>query len=504
MSKNAGDYNHQELFTDGDDDIYIDTLDSTNNKNYPGAPEWLVIQCAKNRVNESADLTISGSNANQLKELLKDFTDAKNDFYLAYQIACKYETGDIIGGIDQVEAILWYLYAAEIGSPHAAMRCFYLKQDASYLKLALTNATNLLSQPRLLGIGTDNDLKLAVAASFKLLTLQIADQSIIEKIEFIFNHRHFKNVPVDANELLVKQYQLFLAGDKKIKSHQVVKHPLVDDSDFKVGIYKSLNLRLPLVALGTNLDLIKSRLDEEFPWFKLANHEVFKQLKARLLLGTSEFKLRPILLAGSSGTGKTSWAKRLAELCKVPFSMVMAGGSSDSMHLKGLARGWGSSHPCAVAKLISVEKVGNPLIIVDEIDKVSSSNHNGSLHDVLLQLIEPATNSNYMDECLQVPCDFSWVSWIATCNQLGNIPKPLLDRFTVIHIAKPSEDHAQTIINGAIKNYAAELKIDVRMLPSIGFEQFELLQKLSPREINKVVRIIIENQLADKANVTVH
>ena len=478
-------------------------FDELSQSTYPGIPDWLIEQCDKLAQDKSIN-THDNFNLDQLKQLLDNFTNAENDSDMAHQIASNYEMGNIAGGVNLKESELWYRHAAEIGSSHSAVRLFYLKDEANYLILALKNAISEINLKRSAVLNIDDPLKLALQVSIKLLALKPSDQTILPEIERILNHRHFKNAPNYEKECLIKQYQLFLAGCNKVKNHQIVKEVLIDDGDFKVGIYKNLNLKLPLVLVGTNIDMIKNTLDNEFPWFKAANFEIYKQLKARLMNGVTEFKIRPLLLAGPPGTGKTTWAKRLGELCNVSFSMVMAGGSSDSMHLKGLARGWGSSRPSAVAKFIAVEKIANPLFLIDELDKVSSGNHNGSLYDVLLQLIEPATNSSYMDECLQASCDFSWVSWIATCNTLGTITKPLLDRFTIIYIDKPDVAYAPIIIESAIKRFANDLQIDSRLLPVINIEENEILKRLSPREINKVVRMMLENKLIEKAYFTKH
>lgn len=500
MSKTREDYNHQVSFKDHDE-IEV-ALDMPIKKIYPGLPTWLSRLDFNKTESEFTDL--NQEEFWKLKVQFDEFIEAEQEYAAAYSIACKYETGAIQGGINSAEATRWFIYAAVSGSPYAAIRLFHILEDALYLKLALQNAGKILNQQRNANSDIDDLLKLVATASAQLLTLYANDDTTLRTIELVLHHRRFKNMPADSSELLVKQYQLFLARGNKIKSHLVVKQLLVDEGDFKVGVYKNLNIRLPLVSIATHLYSNKCILDSEFPWFKAANNEVFKQLNARVLSGAPEFKIRPLLLTGPPGTGKTSWAKRMADLFKVPFSLVMAGGSSDSMHLKGLARGWSSSRPGAVARVIASESIANPIFIVDEIDKVGTSNNNGSILDVLLQLVEPATNLNYLDECLQVPCDFSWVSWIATCNQLSILPKPLLDRFTVIHIAKPSIDHAQTIINGALKNYAIELGVDARMLPSISIEQIEILKKLTPREINKVVRMMIENQLVEKVQMAMH
>lgn len=332
-----------------------------------------------------------------------------------------------------------------------------------------------------------------------LLETNDLDECSVNCIKSVLNHRKSRSVNPEILDQLKKLLIQYFSAPENLPGLVVVNKEITDDSDFKIGIYSNLRSRLPLTLVASNLELIITTLNQEFPWFHSANTEIYRQLYARLHSSTPAFKLRPLLLAGTPGIGKTSWVKRVAELCNVPFSTVMAAGSADSMYLKGTARGWSSARPGAIARLIATERVANPLVLVDEIDKAATDTRNGSILDVMLQLIEPATNKNYLDECLQVPCDFSWVSWIATCNKLGGLPKPLLDRFTVVLIEKPGPEHAQTIINGSIKAYAAELGIDERMLHKLDGEDIKILTSLSPREINRVVRMMLEDQLTVKS-----
>ena len=167
--------------------------------------------------------------------------------------------------------------------------------------------------------------------------------------------------------------------------------------------------------------------------------------------------------------------------------------------LRGLARGWSSSRPGGILQLMAVEGVANPLILIDELEKASTSNHNGRIWDVMLQMLEPATSRNYLDECLQVSCDLSKVSWIATANELSMLPAPLLDRFTVILVEPPDESHFMTLVNGAVSNFANELGNDVRMLPAFEIDDLDFIKRSkNPREINRVVRLILEHKLVEQ------
>lgn len=259
------------------------------------------------------------------------------------------------------------------------------------------------------------------AACLGYVILQNGDMDtlMIDRLNAIINHRKSRHVKTEILDQLKNVIRDYLTVPDHLPGLTVAKQKIVTDNEFRVGIYANLENRLPLTELDVNIELIQETLNNEFPWFSGVNHQIFKQLNARLQSNTPAFKLRPLLLAGPPGVGKTSWAKRVAELCAVPFSSVMAAGSSDSMYLKGVARGWSTARPGAVAQLIATSRIANPLILVDEIDKASRETRNGSILDVLLQMLEPSTASSYLDECLQVPCDFSWVSWIATCNQLG-------------------------------------------------------------------------------------
>ncbi|MFZ2539771.1 MAG: hypothetical protein WAX04_12870, partial [Oscillospiraceae bacterium] len=123
----------------------------------------------------------------------------------------------------------------------------------------------------------------------------------------------------------------------------------------------------------------------------------------------------------------------------------------------------------------------------------------------LLQLMEPSSAKQYFDECLQVSLDLSNCSYIATANELGGLSKPLLERFAIVHIQKPGDEYFHAILNKSLSRIAANIDIDIRMLPEITFDDIEILMSCkSPREINRTAEIMIEMKFLDERKLLKH
>ena len=423
----------------------------------------------------------------------------RGDFQCAEKLAIKYESGGVPSGPDMALAISWHKYAVELGSAASALRLAELLDWSVYEEGNPAGAGVQMAQ-RALEIILANkyidrsDWHKAAAAALLLLERN-PDEAARSLIENLLVEKKFAGHPDFERIATALRQEKCKAGDDPL-SLKVARSKIAEDGGFKLGIYQCLESPLPLVPLALDIGAIRKVLDQEFPWFQKVNELVYRQMVVAQQSAMPALRLRPLLLAGLPGVGKTSWAKRLAELCEVPLRIVMAGGGADSMFLRGTSRGWSSARPGAVIQTMAIERVANPVFLVDELEKASASSHNGRIWDVLLQLLEPASSRTYLDECLQVPCDLSWVSWIATVNTLSGLPKPLLERFTVVLVEQPGPDHFMALVAGAIRAFAQELGIDQRMLPSLDAEDLKILRRCkSPREINRTVQMMLEHAL---------
>ena len=156
----------------------------------------------------------------------------------------------------------------------------------------------------------------------------------------------------------------------------------------------------------------------------------------------------PILcFAGPPGCGKTSLAKVIGEALGRPCVSVPLGGVWDEAHIRGLPPSFRAPEPGLIVRGLAEAKVRNPVVILDEIDKVSRRTSNvGNPSAALLELLDPAQNTAFVDRYAGVPVDLSEVMWIGTANDLEAMPPPLRDRMEVIEVPGYTDEEKVAIV----------------------------------------------------------
>ncbi len=294
------------------------------------------------------------------------------------------------------------------------------------------------------------DLKESIQSKVKEKMDQHQKEYILrEQMKVIREELGEDNVLSDAEE--------FQEAAEKLSASEEVKEKLMKEINrFKSAMQNSAENSVTRTYIETML---------EMPWDKMVEDRIDLQ-KAKQLLEEEHFGLEkvkerileflavrtltqkgqsPILcLVGPPGTGKTSIARSLAKALDKPYARISLGGVRDEAEIRGHRKTYVGAMPGRIANALRQTGVKNPLLLLDEIDKVSND-YKGDTFSALLEVLDGEQNVKFRDHYLEVPLDLSEVLFVTTANSLQTIPRPLLDRMEVIEISSYTENEKMHI-----------------------------------------------------------
>ena len=262
----------------------------------------------------------------------------------------------------------------------------------------------------------------------KVIREELGDDSGTEDADGYMEQLEKLNVDKETKEKIKKEIQRFKGMPGGSQEANVLR------------TYIETVLEMPWKKVSRdNQDIIHAKeiLEEDHYGLEKVKDRVLEFLEVRALTkkGTS-----PILcLVGPPGTGKTSIARSVARALGKKYVRISLGGIHDEAEIRGHRKTYVGAMPGRIADAMRQAGVSNPLMLLDEIDKVSAD-YRGDVSSALLEVLDGEQNVKFRDHYLEIPLDLSGVLFIATANDASTIPRPLLDRMEVIEVSSYTEN----------------------------------------------------------------
>lgn len=285
-----------------------------------------------------------------------------------------------------------------------------------------------------------------------------------EQLKVIREELGETNIADEADEFLRKLSEMEAGEEVKDKiKKEISRFQAMGNSAAESAVlrtYIEIMLDVPWEKLSEDsmdLEEAENILEEDHYGLKKVKERVLEYLAARAM---SQKKDAAILcLVGPPGTGKTSIARSIAKATHKEYVRLSLGGVRDESEIRGHRKTYVGAMPGRIVAAIRQARVRNPLMLLDEVDKVGKDQR-GDTASALLEVLDGEQNEHFRDHYLEVPLDLSDVLFIATANDLSTIPRPLLDRMEVIEVSSYSENEKFHIA----KNYLVKKQMEANGL----------------------------------------
>ena len=363
-----------------------------------------------------------------LKELFKEYTDKNPKVYkeLASQIG---EISDLKKLVDVIAANfpLPYIQRQELLEEVNLMRRYDMLVAKIVHEVQVQSIKEEL-QSKVKRRVDKNQREYILREEIRLIREELGDDSTIS----------------DADEFAQAVDKLQSPDEVKQKiSKEIKRFRSIMNSPSETGVirtYIETMLEMPwdkVCKEHKDIKYAKKVLDEDHYGLEKVKERILEYMAVRALTKKGD---SPILcLAGPPGTGKTSIAKSLARALKRPYVRISLGGVRDEAEIRGHRKTYVGAMPGRIADALRSAKVKNPLMLLDEIDKVSND-YKGDTFSALVEVLDSEQNKKFRDHYLEVPLDLSEVLFVTTANTLQTIPRPLLDRMEVIEVSSYTEN----------------------------------------------------------------